>query len=230
MFKNEIKNTAILLSLITSSFYIFGLTYYQGYLGYWGIEDSLFPLAFEQTLFQGFVGVSHLSLKITLQLLLFLVVVWLVVVAFSAFSIFTKFSQKSEDLISTWLTRQTNDSLSINRLESMATTITKMEKDKSVKFVSNLVVMTNSFLIGFISIIFLLFAAQYLGNAAAETNFKKFKENGYRKIDIVHKTLGTLKGTTILCNESYCAYLIDGTISTFPLSDIVYQKSTPIGT
>lgn len=95
MLRNEIKNIALIVALVTAGLYTYGLAFYQGYLAYWGIEESLFIQNFERTLFHGFLVSSHLGMKA----LVYLVVVFIGLLAVVAF--FTWLSNKLKE--NTWL-------------------------------------------------------------------------------------------------------------------------------
>lgn len=49
-----IQTLLTVLPVLTAGLYLLGLTYHQGYLAEFGIDDSLFPLASDKALFTGF--------------------------------------------------------------------------------------------------------------------------------------------------------------------------------
>jgi uncharacterized membrane protein len=53
----------MVLPIVTAGLYLLGLTYYQGYLEGFGIEETLFPLSVDRTIFQGFVVFITLGAK-----------------------------------------------------------------------------------------------------------------------------------------------------------------------
>ena len=75
MFKAVIKNTPLFLALLTASLFAFGFTFHQGYLEYWRLEESMFQLSFERTLFQGALARLVLILGLVLALLVAVVIV-----------------------------------------------------------------------------------------------------------------------------------------------------------
>ncbi|SKA02046.1 hypothetical protein SAMN02745119_02359 [Trichlorobacter thiogenes] len=56
-----LKHASVIISMITATLYTLGLTFHQGYLREFGINDSLFPLSIDQTIFQGFVSLSTMG-------------------------------------------------------------------------------------------------------------------------------------------------------------------------
>lgn len=66
----EIINAALVLSIITALFYFHGTAFHQGYLRYWGLRESLFPITFEQTLLHGSLAYNILGAKVSFQLII----------------------------------------------------------------------------------------------------------------------------------------------------------------
>lgn len=53
-FKTILQYAAVLLSLATALLYLFGYVYYDTYLSFWGLSESLFPLSKDQSIISGF--------------------------------------------------------------------------------------------------------------------------------------------------------------------------------
>lgn len=79
----EIKNSALLIAIITASLYLHGLAFHQGFLRYWGIEDSMFPLSFEKTLVGGYVAYMHIGSKALGPLLLLFISIFVFTIIFN---------------------------------------------------------------------------------------------------------------------------------------------------
>lgn len=58
-----LQTVLTVLPIVTAGLYLLGLTYHQGFLEGFNIEESLFPLSLDRTLFQGFVAFMTLSAK-----------------------------------------------------------------------------------------------------------------------------------------------------------------------
>lgn len=58
-----LQTVLTVLPIVTAGLYLLGLTYHQGFLEGFNIEESLFPLSVDRTLFQGFVAFMTLSAK-----------------------------------------------------------------------------------------------------------------------------------------------------------------------
>ena len=58
-----LQTALTVLPIVTAGLYLLGLTYHQGFLEGFGIEETLFPLSVDRTLFQGFVASMMLGAK-----------------------------------------------------------------------------------------------------------------------------------------------------------------------
>ena len=58
MLKEEIKNITLLLALVTGALYSLGLSFHMGFLSRFGLEESIFPKTFEETLLQGSITIG----------------------------------------------------------------------------------------------------------------------------------------------------------------------------
>lgn len=56
MSESRLQTAITVIPVITAVLYLLGTAYYQGYLAGFGLEDSLFPLATDRSLFSGFVA------------------------------------------------------------------------------------------------------------------------------------------------------------------------------
>ena len=83
MLRNEIKNLSLILALLTSSLYVYGLTFHQGFLRFWGIEETMFALSLERTLFQGFVASSYFATKTIFPLFAFTLIFFMLMCLFT---------------------------------------------------------------------------------------------------------------------------------------------------
>ena len=58
-----LQTVLTVLPIVTAGLYLLGLTYHQGFLAGFGIEETLFPLSIDRTLFQGFVALITFGAK-----------------------------------------------------------------------------------------------------------------------------------------------------------------------
>lgn len=58
-----LQTALTVLPIVMASLYLLGLTFHQGFLLEFGIEETLFPLSVDRTLFQGFVALMTLGAK-----------------------------------------------------------------------------------------------------------------------------------------------------------------------
>jgi len=80
------KQASVIITLVTATLYTLGLTFYQGYLFELGVEETLFPLTVDRTLFQGFVSITTMGAKALAYLYLTALSVTIVAMVGSAFS------------------------------------------------------------------------------------------------------------------------------------------------
>jgi len=60
-FNTVIKNSAFFIIILSSALYVHGVTFYSGFLRYWGLDESLFKLSFERTLVEGYYAFMTLG-------------------------------------------------------------------------------------------------------------------------------------------------------------------------
>lgn len=207
MFNNEMKNQAFILAFITAGLFTYGLTYHQGYLGYWGLEETMFNLSLERTLFQGFVAANHLGAKTLGPLIIVSVLCFAVVFLFGCL----------------WDRLKTKEYFYKIKLPE----VKKYTETISLKYVGLFVAFSYWAFVALITLIFLLLVADFLGKEAASDQFKRFSKNQNPPLVINHKKYGVLAAHSILCSNSHCAFLVKGIVKTYSLADIHYFESRP---
>lgn len=95
-----LKHASVYLTLIAAILYTLGLNYYQGFLSVFGLEESMFPLTFDQTIFTGYLSMVQLRGKPILWLLIASEVA-LIVVYFADFLLKRLQKKKTSDTSST---------------------------------------------------------------------------------------------------------------------------------
>ena len=207
-----LKNLSLILALTTASLYVFGLTYHQGYLLYWGLEETLFQLSFERTLFQGFVATSSFGANALVGLVTVSAILFLgVLVTLEAHSLikqkewFVSFSKK---------------------IDRITQTSNHVETPKSVKLSAIFLAVSLWVLGAFIVLLLLLIVAGHFGERAAKNQLKALSkpENKLNQISI--KGEPPINASPIICSDKHCAFLIDGKTKIIPLDDISFIDST----
>ncbi|MEJ1381354.1 MAG: hypothetical protein RPT95_10370 [Candidatus Sedimenticola sp. (ex Thyasira tokunagai)] len=210
MLKNEIKNVALIIALVTAGLYTYGLAFYQGYLAYWGIEESLFIQNFERTLFHGFLASSHLGMRA----LVFLVVVFIGLFAVAAF--FTWLSKKLKD--NTWLQAL---------FYEPAPSKEKIDVPKHLKNTGLLALVTYWGLLALLVLISLLEIAGNFGKNVAADQHRKFIAGETSPVTVkTTKDVVTI-GMPIVCSTTHCAFFIEGGVKIMPLSTVTVIESKP---
>lgn len=85
--KAILQYAAVPLALVTSLLYLFGRVYYETYLSYWGLSESLFPLSKEQSVISGFIQ----SLLYSARMLPKISVIMIVLMVLMIFTIVTTY-------------------------------------------------------------------------------------------------------------------------------------------
>lgn len=210
MIKKEILNTALIVSFGTASLFIYGLTFYQGYLNFWGIEESLFPLSFERTLFQGFIASSYLGAKAIGPMFL------ISVVCFAALLFFNWIAKKFKS--TKWFARLKKDAKEKEE---------EGELSFSLKYSGLFVIFSYWALIAFFGMMFLLTFSTNTGKGIAKDQYRKYSEGNEIPITLMLKGKKMVKAHTIICSSTHGAFLIEDRVRIIPLIDISAIESKP---
>ena len=212
MLNNEIKNLSLILALTTASLYVFGLTYHQGYLLYWGLEETLFQLSFERTLFQGFVATSSFGANALVGLVTVSAILFLG--ALVTLQVHSLIKQKE------WFV-----SLS-KRINAITQTNNNIETPKAIKLTAIFLAISLWLLGAFIVLLLFLIVAGHFGERAAKNQFQALSKPEKKPNLISIKGEKPVNANSIICSDKYCAFLIDGKTKTIPLDDISFIEST----
>lgn len=213
MLKGEIRNLSLFLAFVTASLFTYGLTFHQGFLGYWGLEETMFKLSFERTLFQGFVASSYLGAKTLFPLMLVSIVFFII---FLLLDMGRKKLEKAK-----WLKPLKKSSVVTNESQDMPS---------HIKYTGSLIIFSSWALTTFTALTFLLNFAGYLGKDAANDQYEGFKSGKGLPITVVHKDKCKWIAHSIVCSETHCAFLVGEQVKVWPLSDISVIESKPNGT
>jgi hypothetical protein len=196
-----IRIVLTVLPIITAGLYLIGLAFHQGYLEGFGIEETLFPLSLERTLFQGFVAFLTLGAKPILYSVLAVMVLFISAVIVAVLS--------SSERVRKWAV------LTLNKFKAK-----KQVKSNIPTWASELIdAIANIFV--FIAIIFFLYAALLLvaifatqsGKEQSIQFIKKATDlkSGYVTVYIENNT-DKIIGKPIICGSPYCAYWVSSEV------------------
>lgn len=206
MFNREIKNATLLLAVGTAALYAYGLSFYQGYLGYWGIEESLFELSFERLIFQGFSASGLAALKIlgpfVLSAVCFAFFVWL----------FQRFRKAA--WVKRWIASSVDDKVGAEKSETLSVLVA---------------VFTAAYftLVALIVAWFLLLLAGVHGRSVAEDQHVSWATTPERQIYVTLDSGRSFKAHSITCANAHCAYLSEQEVVVYPVSSIAVVQSAP---
>lgn len=196
-----------MLAVSTAALYAYGLSFYQGYLKYWGLEESLLELSFERLLFHGFLASG---LTVVGALLPFAIGSALVL-GFAA--LFGWVSERPK--IKQWREKvqRGNQNGSYRAYLALPTSIVE-----GVYWV----------FVTFIVTIVLLAVATSKGQTIAENQKNGEFANAQNSVDVTLVTGQTFKGHSIICAEEHCAFFVKGEVVAYPKSTISSIRSRPL--
>ncbi|NJD06759.1 MAG: hypothetical protein FIA97_09725 [Methylococcaceae bacterium] len=203
MLNKEIKNLPAFIALATGSLYVYGLGYHIAWLEYWGLEETMFPLSFDRTLFKGFMagellGALTLAPLLGLSLLAFLAC-WFFAWVFPKIVIDGKF----------------------RRLKTPRQSPTDSSDTPPYVLTTGLVsIYLFVALMLYMAILCLLLLSQRLGTMAATDQKAAFSKSRMTQILLTNSPQQKILGFPIICSSSHCAFWINGHSEIFPLSNI----------
>jgi hypothetical protein len=83
--KAILKNSAVIIAIMSALLYFHGQAFYSGYLGYWGIPEEIFPLTAEKSLTYGvnfYILLGVTKAKYFLWALLYVAVIYILAFVF----------------------------------------------------------------------------------------------------------------------------------------------------
>lgn len=171
-----------------------GTTYYQGYLDGFGLDDSLFPLAMDKSLFSGFIALANVGLMPGLYMVLAILALLCAIFFVELFFSLTNGSR--------W--RFIIESKFSSPLKKESTTEETSELSQKVaNFLSN---SFKVFLI-FLSLIMVAYLAGESGQEQAIKTIRSFKNQENNHITL-HSPLfpKPTRMMQIVCGQSHCAF------------------------
>lgn len=211
MMGREIKNVPLMLAIVTASLFVFGLTFHQGYLKYWGLEETVFGTSFERTLYHGFLAANYLSAKVIGSLVAFFLVFALVAVAYSGFINILR----SKGLYGPAL-----------KVESTDESVTA-DAPWYLKWAVLGLLITFWFFCALVALWALLALAGRLGAGAAADQYSTFRNTPGAAIQLQVVSGERFAAHVIGCSTTHCAYLVGSEVKFYPLSSVALMESKP---
>jgi hypothetical protein len=200
------KSTAVSLQTVltglpvaTASLYLLGVLFYQGFTRTMGVEETLFPLTVDRTLFDGFFALLDLSAAQVGYFVLAAEIIALV--AFAIILLSTSIRVRS--FVGSWFTRHTHRKAQTTTLEPPPQ-VTEFANFAVQMFVVAVVVL---FVI--LGILLAGIFADKSGQATANNFLKKVEDGKHAPLDLY--LVGQdqpIKAHRVLCSSTHCAFLI----------------------
>lgn len=191
-----LKHVSIIITLATATLYTLGITYYQSYLRRLGVEETLFPLTIDRTIFQGFVSSITMGAK---------AFVWFYAAALGVFV-----TALIGNLLIESIKKHTISTFIFKRYRKNSAT-NSSDLNEFTVFAVNVVEYGSVLLIIFLGFLLVLLASDKAGSESAK-NFIKKCDTGKLKSHLVAVGSGNpqISGYPIVCNPDLCAYFLKG--------------------
>lgn len=201
------SDTTFILAFLTSASYVLGVTYCQGFLREFGLDDTQFTLSLDRYLFQGFVSFRDIGPRAMWMLVFAVLCITLVILIYL---IARKF---------------------LNRKSARKNNADEMRKDKAVEeeswiaFWADILFMGGGLFGAFFGVLVVALLSTSAG-AKAAINYKKNMEKGVIKENCVEMKApeDSFTGYLIVCSQSQCAYWNSGKTKIINLNDVKSQE------
>jgi hypothetical protein len=188
------------LPIATASLYVLGVCFYQGFARVLGLEETQFSLSVDRTLFHGFFAILNVSAP---QLGYFLLAAeTIALVSFVVVGVCT--SSKVRNAIESFFSKMSQKKQH-DELQEVPPQITDF-----AQFASNMVFFSGVVLLVIFGILGAGVLADLSGQEAANSFLRRAVagKSAFVEVFVVGEEK-PLKGHTILCSSSHCAYLVD---------------------
>ncbi|MBF0275792.1 MAG: hypothetical protein HQK84_11235 [Nitrospinae bacterium] len=209
--KSELNNLPLILLTLPAFLYFTGFVYYDSFLNYWGLDETLFPLSFHKILIHAFFPKFNASTYYLLPLLLFteaLFIFLLIKTSSSENRLFKMFSN-----------------VFMRRIDGKIDTQDKVEHNHKVIAICKYFFYLFLFFIAFHLI---SYTCNYFGEKSAYLLHESFLKGEQEVMVIENQNKGRLKGNLVLCSETHCAFYISKKVSVIPLSDVKEIVAKPL--
>lgn len=187
--------TAIaVIPVVSAGLYLLGVTYHQGYLDAFGIEDSLFPLATDKSLLFGFFAFASVGL-VPMAYAMFaaavLVVGVMVVALLSSRARLTKFATRFFSALASLRMKEKPSELLVNWMDKSGT---------AYLYIAGFVFVT-------VSLVFSAVVSAKSGSEQARLEIDNFKNQRGNWVMLYSPSLGSpIRAKQITCGPAFCAF------------------------
>ena len=184
-----LKYGSLVISITLAVLYCLGISFYQGFIGSFGIDETQFQLSVDRLFFQGFVALADMSTSGFIWLVAAASGVVIVAQLVTLAAVFISRYDFSR-ILPLWLTESQGN---------------KPEDHPFVEFSLKMFSYVILMFVSFLAILLVLIASDKSGKSYAE----KYKEAAasHPKLIVTIQTKGEqYKGRSITCSETQCAY------------------------
>lgn len=207
---------AAALAVGTACLYSYGLTYHQGYLSAWGLEEGLFPLSVDRTVFQGFVAASHLG-AVTLLPLLAAALVLLLAALLGAWGLSGWRAWQARRRATLRPQRQTPGAV-VDAADAAA---------RNLALLARVALWIYGATVVFAVIVGLMLSADRLGRAAAAQQARGLASSA--PVTVKPRLGDADTAQLVLCSSSHCAFWRAGQVQVRPVSDLaLIERAAPL--
>lgn len=206
------------LPVLTAGLYLFGMTYHQGYLSEYGLNDTMFPLDSDRALFTGFFSFLTLSIPALFYAVfatVFLTIALVIALVLSSSSRVRAFWTR----VRCWLPK--SDLLPADSNKTMVDL-----RDKSATLYGYLVLL----LVLAILLVVMSVLSAKSGRELAKKELGEFANSKSMVTHVVGKDgVEMLRGYTIFCGDKFCAFWTGKQSLVVPTDDIARMLSVAAG-
>jgi len=194
MNESRLQLALAVLPVLSAGLYLMGVTYHQGYLDGFGIEDSLFPLSIDRSLLSGFLALVSFGL---------IPMAYTVFAAMAlATSVVVAAALSSIPRVNRW------QAIVLTKLHSMRS---KNAPPPALNNLSDKWATVLMYVVGVFVVVFLLAVVAVLstksGREQARKEIDAFKSQNGNYVTLHTASLpATTRAKQIICSTSHCAY------------------------
>lgn len=207
-----------ILPVLTAGLYLFGMTYHQGYLSEYGLNDTMFPLAGDRSLFTGFFSFLTVSLPALFYAVFATVFLTIALVIALVLSSLLRV-RACWSRVRRWLSKQ-------NSLPAESNKAAADLLDKSTA----LYVYLAALLALFILFVVMSVLSAKSGKELAKKEIGEFANNTLMSTLVTDKQgVEVLRGYTVICSDKFCAFWTGKQAVIVPTDDIGRMSSVGAG-
>lgn len=188
------------LPVAVASLYFLGICFYQGFTRIMGVEETLFPISVDRTLFNGFFALLDLSIPQIGYFLLAAEIIALVAMT----TVFLSSSIRVRSAVGAWLICHSHDKKTAAPLEAPSQVTT------FANFSARMFVYAAVIFFTFLGILLSGIVADKSGQATANNFLRKIEDRRQPSVDLFLVGQNQpIVAYPILCSATHCAFLIN---------------------